>query len=60
MIVGYARVSTEGQTLEAQRAALEEGGADRIFAEKMSGAVTQRKALARAISALGPVGISFL
>jgi DNA invertase Pin-like site-specific DNA recombinase len=53
MIVGYARVSTDGQSLEAQQAALTEGGAEKIFAEKVSGAVTQRKALARAIAALG-------
>jgi DNA invertase Pin-like site-specific DNA recombinase len=48
MIVGYARVSTEGQTLEAQQAALTEAGANRVFAEKVSGAVTERRALARA------------
>jgi DNA invertase Pin-like site-specific DNA recombinase len=54
MIVGYARVSTEGQTLEAQQAALAGAGAERVFAEKISGAVTERKALARAIAALGP------
>jgi DNA invertase Pin-like site-specific DNA recombinase len=53
MIVGYARVSTDGQSLEAQQAALTEGGAEKIFAEKVSGAVTERKALARAITALG-------
>jgi DNA invertase Pin-like site-specific DNA recombinase len=54
MIIGYARVSTEGQTLEAQQAALTTAGANRIFAEKISGAVTERKALARAIAELGP------
>jgi DNA invertase Pin-like site-specific DNA recombinase len=54
MIVGYARVSTDGQSLEAQQAALSEAGANRVFAEKISGAVTERKALARAIAALGP------
>jgi DNA invertase Pin-like site-specific DNA recombinase len=54
MIVGYARVSTEGQTLEAQQAALAEAGANRVFAEKVSGALTERKALARAIAVLGP------
>ena len=53
MIVGYARVSTDGQTLDAQQAALTNAGASRIFAEKVSGAVTERKALARAIAALG-------
>jgi DNA invertase Pin-like site-specific DNA recombinase len=54
MIVGYARVSTEGQTLEAQQAALAAAGAERVFAGKVSGAVTDRKALARAIATLGP------
>ena len=53
MIVGYARVSTDGQTLDAQQAALREAGAEQIFSEKISGAVTERKALARAIAALG-------
>jgi DNA invertase Pin-like site-specific DNA recombinase len=53
MIVGYARVSTDGQTLDAQQAALTAAGAEKVFAEKVSGAVTERKALARAISALG-------
>jgi DNA invertase Pin-like site-specific DNA recombinase len=53
MIVGYARVSTDGQSLEAQHAALAGAGAEKIFAEKVSGAVTERRALARAIAALG-------
>jgi DNA invertase Pin-like site-specific DNA recombinase len=52
MIVGYARVSTDGQSLEAQQAALKAAGAERIFSEKISGAVTDRKALAHAIKAL--------
>ena len=54
MIVGYARVSTDGQTLDAQQTALAAAGAEKIFAEKISGAVTNRKALARAMAALGP------
>ena len=53
MIVGYARVSTDGQTLDAPQAALAAAGAARLFAEKVSGAVTDRKALSRAIAALG-------
>jgi DNA invertase Pin-like site-specific DNA recombinase len=53
MIVGYARVSTEGQTLDAQQAALREAGATKVFSEKISGAVTERPALAKAIAALG-------
>jgi len=53
MVVGYARVSTDGQTLDAQHAALREAGAEQIYSEKISGAVTERKALARAIATLG-------
>lgn len=52
--IGYARVSTDGQTLDAQLAALKAAGADKIMSEKISGAVTDRAALVRAISALGP------
>ena len=36
MIVGYARVSTDGQTLDAQQSALAAAGAERVFAEKVS------------------------
>ena len=46
-------MSTDGQTLDAQQSALAAAGADKVFAEKVSGAVTDRKALARAIAALG-------
>jgi len=53
MIIGYARVSTDGQTLDSQQAALRNAGAERVFAEKISGTVTDRKALAKAIAALG-------
>jgi DNA invertase Pin-like site-specific DNA recombinase len=53
MIIGYARVSTDGQSLEAQEAALKAARANKVFAEKVSGTVTDRKALARAIAALG-------
>ena len=52
-ILGYARVSTDGQTLEGQQAALTAAGATKIFAEKISGAIADRKALAKAIAALG-------
>jgi len=54
MIIGYGRVSTDGQPLEAQEALLKAAGAERIFAEKISGAITDRKALAKAIASLGP------
>jgi Resolvase, N terminal domain len=53
MIVGYARVSTDGQSLEAQHAALRAAGCEKVFAEKVSGAKTDRAQLAKAIAALG-------
>ena len=52
MIVGYARVSTDGQSLEAQHATLIAAGANKVFAEKMSGTVSDRRALAKAVAAL--------
>ena len=54
MIVGYARVSTDGQTLDAQQAALREAGCAKVFAEKVSGAKTDRAQLAKALAALAP------
>jgi len=45
MIIAYARVSTDGQTLDAQYATLKAAEAERVFAEKASGAVTDPKAL---------------
>ena len=53
MIIGYARVSTDGQTLDTQQGALKGAGATHVFAEKVSGAVTDRRALAKALAALG-------
>jgi DNA invertase Pin-like site-specific DNA recombinase len=53
-LVGYARVSTNGQTLDAQVEALEAAGAELIFRETASGARTDRTQLAKAIGALGP------
>ena len=50
--IGYARVSTDGQSLVAQDAALRGAGCERVFAEKQSGAKTDRQQLARAIAAL--------
>jgi DNA invertase Pin-like site-specific DNA recombinase len=54
MIIGYARVSTDGQTLDVRQAALREAGATRVFSEKVSGAKTHRAQLAKALAALTP------
>ena len=50
--IGYARVSTDGQTLQAQTEALHSAGCARIFAEKISGAYSDRPQLAKALAAL--------
>jgi DNA invertase Pin-like site-specific DNA recombinase len=52
MIVGYTRVSTDGQSLEAQHTALSAAGAERVYAEKQSGIKTDRAALARCLRGL--------
>ncbi len=52
-IYGYARVSTDGQTLDAQVSELRAAGAQRVFREKVSGAVKDRKQLRRAVEPLG-------
>jgi DNA invertase Pin-like site-specific DNA recombinase len=53
MIVGYGRVSTVQQDYEGQLAALKAAGVDKVFVEKISGAVTDRQQLAKAIASLG-------
>ncbi len=50
MLVGYARVSTVGQSLDIQEETLRAAGCEKIFAEKRSGASQQdRKALEEAL-----------
>ena len=51
---GYARVSTDGQTLEAQLAQLEAAGADKVFREKVSGAKRERPQLQCLLASLSP------
>jgi DNA invertase Pin-like site-specific DNA recombinase len=51
-IYGYARVSTEGQTLAAQEAALYAAGAVKVFKEKISGAANHRVHLHRLLKTI--------
>jgi DNA invertase Pin-like site-specific DNA recombinase len=50
--LGYARVSTYGQTLDAQLAELRKEGCAKIYREKASGARPDRRELLRMIAAL--------
>lgn len=54
MIIGYARVSTDDQDLSNQRAELQAAGCVRIFAEKITGAHSQRPELARMLDHVRP------
>jgi DNA invertase Pin-like site-specific DNA recombinase len=52
MIYGYARVSTDGQSVAAQVATLKAAGAEKIFKEVASGAKTDRAQLHKLLNAL--------
>jgi DNA invertase Pin-like site-specific DNA recombinase len=52
-VYGYARVSTDGQSLESQIVALKAAGCEKVYSEKESGTKTDRASLARVLTALG-------
>jgi DNA invertase Pin-like site-specific DNA recombinase len=52
MIYGYARVSTDGQSVTAQMAALRAAGAGQVFREVASGAKTDRAQLRKLLGLL--------
>jgi DNA invertase Pin-like site-specific DNA recombinase len=51
---GYARVSTDGQTLASQEAELIAAGCGKVFAEKVSGARSDRIELAKVMKRIEP------
>jgi DNA invertase Pin-like site-specific DNA recombinase len=51
-IYGYARVSTRDQTLASQEAQLRLAGCTKIYAEKVSGAWSDRPQLAKLLKRL--------
>ncbi|MEV7011987.1 recombinase family protein [Streptosporangium sp. NPDC051022] len=53
-LIGYARVSTTGQLLDRQLAALTDAGCLRIFADKKSGKNIEREELTKALDYLRP------
>jgi DNA invertase Pin-like site-specific DNA recombinase len=52
MIYGYARVSTDGQSVDAQVRQLTKAGCKKVFREVASGAKTDRSQLRRALGQL--------
>lgn len=54
MLIGYARVSTGGQRLDRQIAALKAAGCARIYSDKKSGKNIEREELAKALEYARP------
>ncbi len=53
MIYGYARVSSDGQSLDGQVDELKKAGVQRLFREKISGARSDRPELTKLMAKLG-------
>src|SRR2546429_6718886 len=54
MLIGYARVSTQDQTLHLQMDALNTIGCSKIFTDTISGSATERKGLDEALKFVRP------
>jgi DNA invertase Pin-like site-specific DNA recombinase len=50
MLIGYARISTQEQTLNLQKDALQQAGCTKIFTDTASGAEAERKGLHEALN----------
>ncbi len=54
MLIGYARVSKEDQNLDAQRDELKTAGCEKIYTDKISGAIDDRSGLDELLSFARP------
>src|SRR5438105_9139080 len=50
MLIGYARISTQDQTLALQQDALAKAGCDKIFTDTISGGASERPGLTEALA----------
>jgi DNA invertase Pin-like site-specific DNA recombinase len=60
MIYGYARVSANGQSVDAEVKRLRRAGAGKVFRETASGARADRPQLRRALAELGAGDVLFV
>jgi DNA invertase Pin-like site-specific DNA recombinase len=60
MIYGYARVSTDGRSVDAQVKQLRQAGAGKVFRETASGARADRVQLRRPLAELGAGDVLFV
>ena len=54
MVIGYARVSTQEQSIDLQRDALSKAGCEQIYTDTMSGAKAERPGLNEALTYMRP------
>src|SRR3954447_3660238 len=52
MLIGYARISTQDQTLDLQQDALNQAGCDQVYTDTASGSAAERTGLEQAFSHL--------